>query len=553
MDMLHFDRACRRVVDPPHGKDRQSPPAGRPSGHVVRPGNADHPGVPRVAITDHVEVHALQIGQDNHVFVLESEVFLPHVLQLFVHGPRADHQQDGHGELGDHEGFAQCRGARARRPAEDRRGTDPGQQQGGVGPGEDAGRQDDGGAADDRPRFERRHGKHVARHGPEDGQDHPDGGQGHEEGRGAQEDGFAQELPDDLPSRGAGDLAHADFPGPGNGPDDRQVREIHAGDQQDQDRDGDQHPDERHLAVHFHLQLQLRVQVDVEKRLQDIGVGEGRFPDRGVDVLLEPCLQHGVYPAGRYAVRQEQVGVVRAVRPVPQQADRVAPARRRGDGYIEIGMIVGIGFRVFHDGGNREGKQLVAGDRPADRVVLPEVLAGHGLADDHRIRRRERGGGVAAHQGHVEHVEEVAVGPVDPLLVELPVFGREQPGPHRRSNAEHFLRLGKPGPDEVAQDPGRPRRAVRHNPVDPLSPRVVPVVAQLVADVQEDDQAAGHADGEADDVDRGVGPGREDVPPRGEEVMSDHGLVLPLSSREPGRPQGASLVQWMSMASSEPA
>src|SRR3546814_13219885 len=55
--------------------------------------------------------------------------------------------------------------------------------------------------------------------------------------------------------------------------------------------------------------------------------------------------------------------------------------------------------------------EIAAGERQrlADRIVVAEIFCRRFLAEHQRMRIVERMGGIAAHEGYREHVEQIAV------------------------------------------------------------------------------------------------------------------------------------------------
>ena len=76
---------------------------------------------------------------------------------------------------------------------------------------------------------------------------------------------------------------------------------------------------------------------------------------------------------------------------------------------------------------------------------------------------------------------------------------------------------------------------MRH--IDDLNPSQQTIVAarpgseaELVADVEQDQQAAGHADGQAEDVEGGVGAVLEQVAQRRGQIVAEHAAKVGISA-----------------------
>ena len=155
----------------------------------------------------------------------------------------------------------------------------------------------------------------------------------------------------------------------------------------------------------------------------------------------------------------------------------------------------------FHDAGDRQQHEAVVGvDRLAHGIFVPEIPAGRILADDHGVRRFERACRISLDQRQREKVEERVFRPVDRSFVENAVLVLHDPGAGRGVHTQQVLYFGEIGPQRGPHAAGRLGVVVEHDPVDPASLIVVPVITQFVPDVQEDQDGAGQC--------RPPGPGR---------------------------------------------
>jgi len=144
-----------------------------------------------------------------------------------------------------------------------------------------------------------------------------------------------------------------------------------------------------------------------------------------------------------------------------------------------------------------------------DRVRVAEIPAGHGLGHHQVIHRGEDGGGISAEKGKAEHLEESGIHDDPAVLIEgfIP-------------ESEHLAGLGGEAhglPDPGKANPGRLGQGTRgpldtvpgvpvpvgHHPDNLFGKFVETVIAQLIAHPEQDEQGAGHSDGQARDIDDG--------------------------------------------------
>ena len=111
---------------------------------------------------------------------------------------------------------------------------------------------------------------------------------------------------------------------------------------------------------------------------------------------------------------------------------------------------------------------------------------------------------ISPDQGQREKVEQRTLRPVDPSFVVDAVFVLHDPGAGRGVHAQAGLYFGEVGLERGSHAARRLGVVVERDPVDPVGLIVVAVIAQFVAGIQEDQDRAGHADRQAQDVDQRI-------------------------------------------------
>lgn len=173
-------------------------------------------------------------------------------------------------------------------------------------------------------------------------------------------------------------------------------------------------------------------------------------------------------------------------------------------------------------------------DDLADGILLPEILVGCLLRKDNREWLSEGCLGVSSDELKAKDLENSRIGKEEAFFGETPV-----------SVSEHRMLAGLVEETHGAEDawkrlterwPGRPGHHrvgvfnslaahLLYNAIYLIGLLMVPVVAQFILDVEYNQEAAGNADGEAQDVDEGVRLVPEEIPASDFQVVSDHDAV----------------------------
>ena len=344
------------------------------------------------------------------------------------------------------------------------------------------------------------------------------------------EDRFAQELADQLHPVRTQHLSHAHFPGAHLGTGRGQVNEVDASDNQDQERDGHEEGHVPYIAVGFVLALPVRIEVYVHEGLERRPQADARLPVPVARVTLQKGRQFRFEITWRNILAEPDVGVqVSVIFPVVQVPAGLYRSHR-AIGYEHVRPHVGIGRNVLHDARHREVPAIVEIDRIADGLFVAEVLEGQILRDHHRIRLGERDALIPRGQRNAEHLEQVGSRPDDFAFIVDGVSEIDQPRGFGTSQPDDKLDLG-----EVALQGGSPARG-RPGRLNGLAPTfdivddavhavgmgMIPVVAELILDVQEDQDAGGHADCEPGDIDERVGGMPAEIAQGHAEVIPEH-------------------------------
>ncbi len=173
---------------------------------------------------------------------------------------------------------------------------------------------------------------------------------------------------------------------------------------------------------------------------------------------------------------------------------------------------------------------------PADRPVLAEILPRRGSRQHQAVRRRQGGVGIAR-QNRIGHdLEEVGVGPGDPVVGRLVADLQDA---LRRGDAGGRLDLG-----EIQLHPGRRRRLdhidgpqllarqeqVKIEPVDLFMAGNEPVESVFVADVEADQDRSRKTDGQPQDGDGRIEAVAADVAQGCRQVVAEHRTCSPIRS-----------------------
>jgi len=268
-------------------------------------------------------------------------------------------------------------------------------------------------------------------------------------------------------------------------------------------------------------------QVDVGEPLEVQGVG--------LVVVLSPVAVQEIGDLGFetsdvIAGRKQQIGGIVVAAPVLELALSVH-LLERSQGADDLEMEVRVGGGGPDDARDLGIDAVLELEGLAERVLVAEILPGRSLRDHEREGIAEGRIGIARKQLEGKHGEDVLLGENDVFLHEVLVFVAAQHAA-RALYAHRFLDIGK----VVEEQGGDGRRYVAEMEargavlVEPL-PRdtvyavgifMVAVIAQLVPDIEEDQDAAGHADGQSQQVDEGKALVFVQVAQCGYEVIPEH-------------------------------
>ena len=354
--------------------------------------------------------------------------------------------------------------------------------------------------------------------------------------------GFDEELGDELAARRPQGFAQPDLARPAAGAGGGEIGEIDAGDDQQEGGDDPERDErlDRRAEPHGRAIDRGRVDgADVHQLLGEaeavgsrgIALGGGDEPPQGG---VHPAVQSGGVDAGA------QTDIDPARHPVPLGESLVARRAAGEVGPIERGDAqMGVGGQVAQDSGDPCDLVPAAGDpghRPAQHVGAAEQAPGRGFGENDGVDGGKGGGGIARDQRQTDHVQEIAVGEIDVLdgdrlaVLAERAAGGDEPGRrfdfgelprHRLRRDERRLGVASPG--------GGPGRLDALDLVGALGLRQPIVEAQLVADEEDDQEAAGQAYGEACQVDRGEqGAAPKRLQADGE-IIAQHGRLPPYS------------------------
>ena len=164
-------------------------------------------------------------------------------------------------------------------------------------------------------------------------------------------------------------------------------------------------------------------------------------------------------------------------------------------------------------------------------ILVAEVLPRDGFGQHHLVVAIQRRPGIARQKGHIEDVEDRTVGQIERSLVEPLVAVLDHPGVTRGHETDHVFHFGKVGPDELGY---RDQHIGVLRDLVPLpmfgghaeyTVRLVvePVVAQLVADVEQDEKTASDPERQAHDVDERVALLAIQVAESHRKIVAEHG------------------------------
>lgn len=180
--------------------------------------------------------------------------------------------------------------------------------------------------------------------------------------------------------------------------------------------------------------------------------------------------------------------------------------------------------------------------RFADGCVAAEVFARHPAREDDAIGLLQRGLQVTGYRRQRQHVEDVGVGPIETWFVELHILMPQARAAECAGQARERLYLRKidlhlvrnPATNILGRVRSLAGKIQRHrDPVGLLVTWDEAVERQLVAHEESDEQRRGEANGEPDDVDRGVEPVPREFAQRCREIVTQHRIESGYGGRGP--------------------
>lgn len=175
-------------------------------------------------------------------------------------------------------------------------------------------------------------------------------------------------------------------------------------------------------------------------------------------------------------------------------------------------MEMGIGGEVPEDAGYFAIELIIQPHRLVDRVVVAKISMGGLFGKHDRVRIEESRSWIAFDGMDIEYVREVLIDKIYILLIEYLVFipeGRGAAGQHARDLFNFRKIMFEQGAEwrgDGAEVEGYDAFLIIEaagNPIDMISPAVIAVVAQLIEDIGEYEQATGQSDGQPEEVDEG--------------------------------------------------
>ena len=274
--------------------------------------------------------------------------------------------------------------------------------------------------------------------------------------------------------------------------------------------------------------------MDVADRLQAVGhllLQEVRV------VLADEVREHAFHFRRGHAFRKAHVGPAGV--PHPVLALDVPPGLQQGvDGHQAVEPDVRVGGYLLQYAGHLHVHDAVPLHHAPHRIRVAEVLAGQFLREHDAAGPCQRRGLIALRQAVAVQVEDRAVHQVEPL------FGEELRGAGavvvlQRMLGHLEVEPAAIGPDQFGMvvhergpEPEDHAAALlalpfhldaSHDPVHPVGLWNEGIVAALVAHVGGHQHEAGHAGGQAQQVDQRVEPVLEQAAQGGPEVVREHG------------------------------
>ncbi len=164
----------------------------------------------------------------------------------------------------------------------------------------------------------------------------------------------------------------------------------------------------------------------------------------------------------------------------------------------------------------------------ADHVIPAEVLAGHLACQHHAVRGRHGGVRIAAQYRQAHHLEEIRIDPGDRFVggrLADPDLGVAHIQPrdvfYFREVQLQEVRGGRGGDIDMPGLLAR-QQQLQLQPVDALMVGHEAIEADLVAQVEPDQDRRSEADAEPQDGDAGIEPVARQVAKGGGEVVAEH-------------------------------
>ena len=183
------------------------------------------------------------------------------------------------------------------------------------------------------------------------------------------------------------------------------------------------------------------------------------------------------------------------------------------------------------------------GQRLPHRIAIAEMLARLAFGEDERIEAAERGPPVAADERQIEHVEEALIGHHHVGVGRLAVLQHDRAGGVQGGDRLDLREVApQPGGDRI-EGPLREGRRLLGG--DPLALHLIGalrigqpgIVAEMVADEEQDQQAGGEAERQAEDVDEGIGLVLRERPKADRQIVTPHcHSLIRIAARGSGSP-----------------
>ena len=321
---------------------------------------------------------------------------------------------------------------------------------------------------------------------------------------------FTDKLFDQLPAESTEHLPHPHFPRPAGRAGGGKVHKIDAGDQQDEQTDGGDNPQIRHPGVRLDLPFHMGLEMNILQRHQQRGAfavrpGEGILFHKGFELIFKRRSGMGF--------RKHDVGIERGIKPPLINTESQVVMTQRQKREQDIGMKMGIGRHIFHHRAHLECQSIVQCQRFSQRIFFPKIFSSLRGAQYHCSRIIQKAPGISPQQREAEHLKKSGIGKGNFRLHKL-LFAHSYQFFLAEENSHYtfyfrviYLQLRRQREWGLGIVKGSGRDSGLHrNTVDPLALFMESIITQLMPNVERDQQAAGHPDRQADDVDQRVDP-----------------------------------------------